>query len=441
MLSAESFSQNKNSGNRILFLLDASGSMNEQWGKEKKFFSAKKVIAQILDSLANSGKTEVAIRIFGHQFPKKDENCTDTKLEIPFGYHSSATFGKLLATIAPKGYTPIALSLNEAIKDFGKSDKNNIIILITDGVENCEGDPCEASKNLASAGIYLKPYIVGLGLSEAQKKIFDCVGEVFDIKEEKSTQVVTNIVINNVLNPTSLQINLLDDYGKASETNVNMSFSDASNKINKYNIYHTLTTNNLPDTLFIDPSTTYDLKVHTIPPVQKKGIKMVTGKHTIDAVESGQGGIKINFTGVNSSFTPTVRVRKKGEAKSLFYQRINQVQLYRTGTYSIEIFTLPIIRIDSVQVNQSKVTTFQYPAPGNLNCTMAQAGMLTISRVLPNGTYEKIFSNELRTNKEFIQLQPGNYIATYRSKNTNSTINTRENKFSISSGATVTIKF
>ena len=65
----------------------------------------------------------------------------------------------------PKGTTPIAYSLEKSGADFPEcANCRNIIILITDGEEECEGDPCAVSAALQSKGIVLKPFVIGVGL-------------------------------------------------------------------------------------------------------------------------------------------------------------------------------------------------------------------------------------------------------------------------------------
>lgn len=51
--------------------------------------------------------------------------------------------------LTPRGTTPIANTLAAAGNDFPPCDNcRNIIILITDGIEECNGDPCAVSQDL-----------------------------------------------------------------------------------------------------------------------------------------------------------------------------------------------------------------------------------------------------------------------------------------------------
>ena len=113
-------------------------------------------------------------------------------------------------------------------------------------------DPCIISSYYQNKGIILKPFIIGVGIEKKLRKQFDCVGKYFDASNEDDFSKILNIVISHVLDNTSAQVNLLDDYNNPSETNIPISFYDNFTGKNKYNFVHTLNSSSLPDTLFID---------------------------------------------------------------------------------------------------------------------------------------------------------------------------------------------
>ena len=132
---------------RILFIFDGSNSMNAQWENSSKILVAKKLMIQTMDSLKGLENVDLALRIYGHQtriVPGK-QDCSDTKLEVPFA-SSKENYSKIITKIRglePKGTTPIARSLEYSADDFPKCKScRNIIILITDGIEACDEDPC-----------------------------------------------------------------------------------------------------------------------------------------------------------------------------------------------------------------------------------------------------------------------------------------------------------
>ena len=74
-----------------------------------------------------------------------------------------------------RGTTPIARSLERTAADFPAEDARKVIVLITDGIEACDEDPCAVSRMLQEEGIVVKPFIIGIGLEEEYKDTFRCV--------------------------------------------------------------------------------------------------------------------------------------------------------------------------------------------------------------------------------------------------------------------------
>jgi len=53
----------------------------------------------------------------------------------------------------PTGWTPISLALQNAGEDFPTGENvRNVIIMVTDGEETCDGDPCAVAEALAASG-------------------------------------------------------------------------------------------------------------------------------------------------------------------------------------------------------------------------------------------------------------------------------------------------
>ena len=162
-----SFAQEKNvQKNRILFIFDASNSMKGKWQSGKKIDIAKKLLNNLVDSLKDIKNLEIGLRVYGHRSSYNPPNCDDTKLEVDFvpANMIAEEMKKKLNHINAQGTTPIGKSLREGAKDFEKyTSDRNIIILITDGKEECDDDPCEVSKELQKKGIILKPFVIGVG--------------------------------------------------------------------------------------------------------------------------------------------------------------------------------------------------------------------------------------------------------------------------------------
>ncbi len=425
---------------RILFVFDGSQSMYARWQSDIKINIAQKLLSKILDSLRNVEHLELAFRVYGHQHRYPPQVCNDTKLEVPFGKNNINQIKHRLNAITPKGTTPIAYALEQAGKDFSPCDNcRNIIVLITDGIEECGGDPCEVSKKLQKDGLVLKPFIVGIGRNFSDA--LDCVGTYFDASSEEQFQTALNIVISQALNSTTSQVNLLDENGKPNESNVNMTFyDDFSGKI-KYNFIHTLNYKGLPDTLYIDPLLTYDLEIHTIPPVRIEDVTLTQGKHTTIPVDVPQGYLKLTIDGPMGGMKDISCLIKKNDSQELInVQNLGRTEKYLTGKYDLEILCMPRITIDDVEVRQSHTTTVAIPLPGIAVINKTTYGFGSLYKVV-NNKLEWIYNlREDNPHQESLILQPGDYRVVFRSKSSTRAIYTIERQFVVESGKTTNVK-
>ncbi|MEY5132100.1 MAG: hypothetical protein RLZZ198_104 [Bacteroidota bacterium] len=425
---------------RILFILDASNSMNSSWGSQTRIQAAREVLNQELEALRNVPNTEIALRIYGHQTPfnNLEQDCNDTKLEVPFGINNLEQIKLKIKTVEAKGATPIARSLEAAAGDFPDTLARNIIILITDGLESCDNDPCIIAKKLKTKGVKVTPFVIGLGMDMSYLDKFSCIGTYSDAEDKESFRNVFKNILNTVLQKTSVQVNLNDITGKPTETNVTMFFYEAGTANLKYTFVHTLNRFGNPDTLYLDPAIAYDLKVNTTPTLLKTGITLKKHVHNTISVSAPQGFIRL--TSMKSNFNPRfeMRVMPKGDSKTLLAQFYNDVYKYLTGTYEVEILTIPRI-YKTVEVTQSSVSTISIDAPGELAYTFNKplVAQLFLQDKLGfwNGIYT--FSDSSTTGK--ILIQPGTYKLVYRTKDMKSSGYTHEKIITISSNKTNTL--
>jgi Ca-activated chloride channel family protein len=419
---------------RILFLLDGSGSMYAKMGVDNRITVAKRLLTRLVDSLEDNRNIQLALRVYGHQSPKTDRNCEDTKLEVPFENYNHGLIKNKIKGLRPKGTTLIAYSLQEAAYDFPKTPGvRNIIILITDGIEECDGDPCAVSTALQKQGVILRPFIIGLGLDNQFRDQFECVGRYFEAETEDDFKDVLNVVISQAVNNTSAQVNLLNAFGKPTETDVNMTFTDAKTGKVVYNFLHTLDYRGNPDTLYLDPTYTYNLKVHTIPPVLKENFTLTAGEHNTIAVDAGQGYLTLQIDGVTNYKDLKAVIYKHSSSEIVNVQDFNDKQQYLVGEYDLEILTLPRIRQENVGVVQNKTTTLQVQQPGKLNIVTRKKLEIAIYRTY-KGETEMVKRLNLQGNQTVTVLQPGKYDLIYRESAIKETLKTKVRNFSIKSG-------
>lgn len=182
----------------LLFILDASGSMQAQMQGKSMMDWAKAAIKSSLTSVPQSAY--VGLRVYGHRIEKtqRDQSCKDSELMVPIDKGNAQKISQLVDQINPKGWTPIAYSLEQTINDFSKyREALNTIILVSDGIETCDGNPIAAAQKLKDAGFKLKIFTVGFNVDAAAKKQLQDLANKFngtysDAKDGASLQVQLN---------------------------------------------------------------------------------------------------------------------------------------------------------------------------------------------------------------------------------------------------------
>jgi len=152
----------------VEIILDASNSMWGQIQGEAKISIAKDVLEQIIKGLPD--EMNVGLRLYGHRYGLNDRRaCQDTELKVPIGPIDKLSLIDIINKIQPKGKTPLVYSVLQAGDDF-QNIKSGSIILITDGVESCEGDINSIAPALKELGIELKLHIVGFDIKEVEAR-------------------------------------------------------------------------------------------------------------------------------------------------------------------------------------------------------------------------------------------------------------------------------
>ncbi|MCE2682851.1 MAG: VWA domain-containing protein [Cryomorphaceae bacterium] len=415
--------------------------MNAVWGaNETRIEAAKDLLAKAVDSLRGTANLEIALRVYGHQSPitATYQDCNDTKLEVPFGANNFDNVKNRIRSIEAKGTTPIARSLEAAASDFPDQNSRNIIILITDGQEACDNDPCVIAKKLYDKGVKVTPFVIGLGLDLSYLEKFNCIGSYTEAETKDAFRNVLKNVVSKALSNTTVQINLNDTNKQPKETEVTMFLYEAGTKNLKYTFVHTINRYGNPDTLVLDPNIKYDLVVNTIPKVEKKNISITKNTHNTIVVDAPQGFIKVRFVNATKPYQIDSRIMLKGNPSTLNVQKLNVSDKYITGKYDVEVLTLPRTYA-TVDVTQSSTSYIDIPAPGTLNCKSINTIVAQVFVLREGGVIEWVCNLDEATKNSLTQLQPGAYRVVYRQKNLRSSTYTIQKDFRINSNKTTTL--
>lgn len=150
-------------GGQLQVILDVSNSM---WGRvdgRVKMELAREALAAALGEVPAS--LPIGLRAYGHRVAYEDRaaGCQDTELLITPQPGGAERILARSASLQPRGQTPLALSLRAAADDL-REGGGGVLLLISDGIESCGGDPVAVAAELRSGGIPVRIHAVGLGV-------------------------------------------------------------------------------------------------------------------------------------------------------------------------------------------------------------------------------------------------------------------------------------
>ena len=443
------FAQNKgvkitkntnNEKTRILFIVDCSYNMYERWQSDTKIKITQNLISNLVDTLEQQDRVEVALRVFGSETDYSSQDCDDTHLLVPFYRLNQDAIKAKLKALVPKGTSAVAKSLEKAQEDFPK-DKNcrNIVIMIVDNIDKCDGNIVEVSKKLQKQGIFIKPFIVGI--SKGMKNFYQDCGSYYEASNEVEFTKVLNDIAKQALHNTTAQVNLLDSYMEVTETNVPITFYDTQSKNLKYSIFHTFNKKGVSDTLLLDPLVNYDVVVHTIPPVKLENIKIAAGSHTIIPIQAPQGNMILKYVSAKTGNAKDYQivVRQAGKRETINVQEIGKKERYLVGKYDLEVLSLPRLFLENVEIGQSSTTTIEIPLPGSLHldkCSVNMIGSLFVKDKQETKWIKNLDEDKI---KETIELMPGEYMIVLKDKSSTKTTDTIIKEVKIESSKTTNV--
>ncbi|GAA5345791.1 vWA domain-containing protein [Planifilum fimeticola] len=166
----------------VEILMDASGSMAGRVSGGVKMDLAKKAIRNFVSQLPEDAR--VALRVYGHkgsnQQKDKALSCKSTEVVYPLGAYDESSFQDSLNQFRPTGWTPLAAAMEQAKNDLrGNTGENveNIIYVVSDGIETCGGDPVKAAKELHRSEIQAIVNIIGFDVDDAGQRALKNVAE------------------------------------------------------------------------------------------------------------------------------------------------------------------------------------------------------------------------------------------------------------------------
>ena len=160
--------------------------MSEQVGNEKKIDVAKKVMHEIVPQLPVDAA--VGLTVYGH---RRQGDCSDIETVFVAGQSDRRAILQQVDRMKPVGKTPLARSLLQVSSGIKLKDAETTIVLVSDGIDTCGGDPCSVVKELKKSGLKFVLHTVGFDVDPKASQQLQCMaqaggGEYFVASDAKT---------------------------------------------------------------------------------------------------------------------------------------------------------------------------------------------------------------------------------------------------------------
>lgn len=248
--------------NDLLLILDASGSM---WGRaegEEKIVIARRVLKDLASRLADD--SEVGLIAYGH---RREGDCADIETVVPFGPLDRASLVSKVEALNPKGKTPITQSIEQAVAAVKERADPATIVLLSDGIETCSGDPCAAVGAAKKSGADFLLHVIGFDLSKENVASLECAAQAggglyFDAKNADELKAALNQAVESTEEPadSALSVKALQN-GQLVDATVVVTNAESGEDAASGRTYTAATTN--PRVLPL-PAGTYNVVVRAV---------------------------------------------------------------------------------------------------------------------------------------------------------------------------------
>ncbi|MEH6728415.1 MAG: VWA domain-containing protein, partial [Hyphomicrobiales bacterium] len=156
-----------------MFILDASGSM---WGRlpdsQMKIVAARDAMSELVGALPDNIST--GLIAYGH---RRKGDCGDIEVVQEATPGGGSKIADIIATLQPRGKTPISDALKLAGNKLTGIEDQTTIVLVSDGIETCEGNPCAVAEALAAAQVNLSIHVIGYSVDQLTRTQLQCVAD------------------------------------------------------------------------------------------------------------------------------------------------------------------------------------------------------------------------------------------------------------------------
>lgn len=336
----------------LLLILDASGSMWGQIEGENKIVIARRVLKDLLADLDE--RSEVGLVAYGH---RREGDCQDVETIVPLAALDRAVLAQTIDAINPKGKTPITHAVEQAVEVVRPRDAATTIILVSDGLETCDGDPCKAVHAARQAGVDFVLHVVGFDIGEGDISQLECAAQAggglyFDARNAAELSAALEQVVQA---PTEVPDGRLSIKAMANGELVDVSLrvrrADTGEEIAAGRTYTSETTN--PRIVPL-PDGVYTVEIGAVSmrgDIKRRfeGIEIVDGSTVEKVVDFSTGVLMVKVTRNGALSDATVRVLRTGTKEQVAAGRTYRSESSNprrfemtAGIYDVEIGSVEI---------------------------------------------------------------------------------------------------
>lgn len=155
---------------RAIIVFDGSGSMWGQIDGKAKHEIAREALRNMLENAPDS--MTLGLMAYGH---REKGSCTDIEMLVPLGQNNKADILQAVQNMKFLGKTPLSAAVQQAATVLRYTEDKATVILITDGEETCQADPCKLGTELKESGVDFTAHVVGFGLNQQQGEQVACL--------------------------------------------------------------------------------------------------------------------------------------------------------------------------------------------------------------------------------------------------------------------------
>ena len=159
LLPLSAFAQATDRPNTIL-VLDGSGSMWGQIDGVNKIVIARNVIADLLEDMADD--VSLGLTVYGH---RQRGSCGDIETIVEPAPFTQDRILEAVNSINPRGRTPMTDAVIAAAQSLRHTEEAATVILVSDGIENCNPDPCAIAAELEATGVAFTAHVIGFDVA------------------------------------------------------------------------------------------------------------------------------------------------------------------------------------------------------------------------------------------------------------------------------------